>query len=112
MDRRCVNHGLNPRLLFNIGGPLAVINPRPLLCQMSGKLRFMGVRAGYGKSGVQQDLCQPAHTDASDPNKVNVFRFVKIYLIHILFPFPVIRYVFVCFPYNYIKVRRKCHMKL
>ena len=42
----------------------------------------MGIGAGYGKSLIQKYFCQAAHADASDSDKVYMFWFIKIYLIH------------------------------
>ena len=110
MDGGGEHHGADT--LGDIGRLLAVGDLRSPSLQMLCQLRLPGVRAADGKPLVHENLRQPAHADASDSDEMDVARMFEIYLIHILFPFPVIRYVFVCFPYNYIKVRRKCHMKL
>ena len=48
----------------------------------------MGIRTGHCKSLVHQNLCQTAHADATNPYKMHMLWFVKIYLIHtVIHPF-------------------------
>ena len=82
MDGCRVHHYADSRLPLNIGRPLSVIYPCSLRFKMLCKSCLMGIRAGYGKSLIQKDFRQAAHADASDPDKVYMFWFIKIYLIH------------------------------
>ena len=89
MDGRRIHHHINPRLLLNIGSPLAVIHPCPSIRKAVCKLCLMGIRASDRKPFFQKDLGQAAHADASDSYKMNMFWFAKIYLIHNKLSFPV-----------------------
>ena len=65
-----------------------VLRPLPVddLCavdgELVGELGLMGIRAAYCESSLQQDLSQSAHADSADSDKVNMFWFIKIDLIH------------------------------
>ena len=65
-----------------------VLRPLPVddLCavggELVGELGLMGIRAAYCESSLQQDLSQSAHADSADSDKVNVFWFIKIDMIH------------------------------
>ena len=85
MDGRRIDHHID--VLRDVRCPLPVGDLRAHLLQMLGQLGLMGVRTRYPKALLQEDLRQPAHTDAPDPDKMYSFRFVEINLIHIfLFP--------------------------
>ena len=45
---------------------------------MIGKFRAFGIRTAYSKTGVQQNLGKTGHTDAADPDKVDMNRFFKV----------------------------------
>ena len=65
-----------------------VLRPLPVddLCavdgELVGELGFMGIGAAYCESSLQQDLSQSTHADSADSDKVNMFWFIKIDLIH------------------------------
>ena len=65
-----------------------VLRPLPVddLCavggELVGELGLVGIRAAYCESSLQQDLSQSAHADSANANKVNMFWFIKIDLIH------------------------------
>ena len=82
MDSCRIHHHADSRLPLNIGRPLPVIYPCSLLLKTLRQGRLMGIGAGYGKSLIQKYFCQAAHADASDSDKVYMFWFIKIYLIH------------------------------
>ena len=54
----------------------------------TGKFQCAGQRAGFGigtgnpEIFFQKDLGKAAHADASDPDEMNMERFMKVYLIH------------------------------
>ena len=72
----------------DIGSALADLDHGPLLGQLSGQGRILGIGAGYEKPFLQKDLCQSAHTDAANPDKMYMEFFFKINLIHNALPVP------------------------
>ena len=80
VDGSSVYHQLD--IVGNIGGPLADIDSGTFGFQLLCQIRSFGVRTGDDKVFLQKDLGQSAHTDAADPDKMNVHRFMKINLIH------------------------------
>ena len=69
-------------VVCNIGSTLSVINPGTFflkgLCQRAG----FGIGTGNPEIFFQKDLGKAAHADASDPDEMNMERFMKVYLIH------------------------------
>ena len=84
-------------VIGDVGCCLTVHNLRSGCCQMVSQLTLMGVRTADAKALPHQNLCQAAHADAADSNKMNSNGFLKIYLIHTGFhPF----LMFILFLYN------------
>ena len=68
----------------NIRSLLADTDAGTELCQMLGQLRSMAVGAGYRKAFLQENLGEAAHADATDADKVNRNRIMKMKLIHMI----------------------------
>ena len=62
---------------------LSVENLRSHPFQVSCQVRPVGIRTADRKLVIQKNLCQAAHADAADADKMHSLRFLKIYLIHI-----------------------------
>ena len=80
MDSSCVNHKLN--IVCNIRSTLSVENACALLGQGIGKRALLGIRTGNLKILAKKDFSQATHADSTNTDKVNVKRFMEVYLIH------------------------------
>ena len=80
MDRCCIYHNLY--IILDVGGTLSVKDTCSLLGKGIGKRAFFGIRAGNNEIFLKQDLSQSTHTDTANPDKVDMKRFVEVYLIH------------------------------
>ena len=81
MDGCSVNHKLY--IVCNIGSALSVKNTCTLLRKRIRKGALLGIRTGYLELLTQKDLSKSAHADSANTDKVNMKRFMKVYLIHI-----------------------------
>ena len=80
MDRCGINHKVDT--VYNIGSLLTVKYGCTILRQMICKCRFFVIGSGYGESFFKKNLCESAHTDAANSDKVDVARLIKINFIH------------------------------
>ena len=80
MDGSSVDHHVDA--LYDVGGFLPVEDPGALLFQLPGERRLLVVRAGHGEMFLEKDLSQSAHADPADPDKMYMYRFVKLNMIH------------------------------
>ena len=80
VDCRCIYNSVD--IVSNVLRPLPVDDLCAVGGELIGELGFMGIGAAYCESSLQQDLSQSAHADSADSDKVNVFWFIKIDMIH------------------------------
>ena len=80
MDGSSVDHHVDA--LYDVGGFLPVEDPGALLFQLPGERRLLIVGAGYGEMFLEKDLGQTAHADPADPDKMYMYGFVKLNMIH------------------------------
>ena len=80
MDGSRVDDHINAR--NNIGSFLTVKDLRSFGDQVSGKIGFLRIRTGYGKSFLQKNFRKTTHTDAADADKMYMAWLFKVYLIH------------------------------
>ena len=67
-----VDHHINAR--SDIFGGLSIKDGCSFFFQMTGQCGSLTVRAGYGKSLLQQNFSQTAHTDTADTDKMYMYR--------------------------------------
>ena len=80
MNSCCVYNSVD--IVGNVLRPLPVDDLCAVDGELVGELGLMGIRAAYCESSLQQDLSQSTHADSADSDKVNMFWFIKIDLIH------------------------------
>ena len=81
MDGGCVDDGVDAG--GDIFRPLADGDDGSERAKTVYEGRAAGIRTGYREACAEKDLGEAAHTDAPDADKMYMFRFVKIYAIHI-----------------------------
>ena len=80
MDGCCVYN--NIYIILDIGSALSIVNHCTALLQCAGKRAGFCIGAGDPEILFKKNLCKAAHADAADSDKMNVKRFMKVYLIH------------------------------
>ena len=81
MDGCSVNHKLY--IVCNIGSALSVKNTCTLLRKRIRKGALLGIRTGYLELLTQKDLSKSAHADSANTDKMDMKRFMEVYLIHV-----------------------------
>ena len=80
MDCCCINNHVH--IIFDVGCTLSVVNYGTALFQGTGQRTGLGIGTGDLKIFFQKDLCEAAHADAADADKMYMDWFMKVYLIH------------------------------
>lgn len=80
MDRCCIDNHIY--IILDVGSALSVIDHSATFFQCAGQRAGFGIGTGNPEIFFQKDLGKAAHADASDPDEMNMERFMKVYLIH------------------------------
>ena len=80
VDRCCIDNHIY--IILDVGSALSVIDHSATFFQCVGQRAGFGIGTGNPEIFFQKDLGKAAHADASDPDEMNMERFMKVYLIH------------------------------
>ena len=80
MDRCCVDNHID--IIFDIGCTLSVVDDGTTFLECTCKRTGFGIGTGDTEVFLKKDLGKAAHADAADTDKMNMKRFMKVYLIH------------------------------
>ena len=76
----CINNNL--KVISDVGSTLAIENMCTFGFQHFGQRAFFGIRSGNSESFFQKNLGKSTHTDTANTDKMDIKRFMKVYLIH------------------------------
>ena len=81
MDCCCIDNDINR--ILNVGSTLSIVESCTLAFKKGGQRAFFRVGTGDGKALLQENFGQSAHADSANTDKMDMKRFMEVYLIHV-----------------------------